>query len=247
MPGSGPNGRWRRVLRYFFGGAICLLTVVATRAGLQWYWSLVMLCVAFLTILGRRRIFRPGVKRTGNEIVCRYIPWYEGNAYFLNVGLPLMGVASIAAGFAPGNPAWLRFSGIILLGVTPICTFAAVRMWRRCFLRVSLSALTVRLAAPTDEPIEISRECVQSITPKMIPNSVNGLPSMQVEIAYRAADSSGDEPRTVLLGLQLTVQPANLLNALLAWKERTDDAPSELLDRVERLLKGDSAPAVLHD
>jgi hypothetical protein len=102
MAGSGPKGRWRQVLRYAFGGALCLLTVVATRAGLQWYWSLAMFCVAFLIILGRRRIFRAGVSQTADGIVCRYIPWFEGNAYFLNVRIPLMGVASITAGSAPG-------------------------------------------------------------------------------------------------------------------------------------------------
>jgi hypothetical protein len=207
----------------------------------------VMLCVAFLIILGRRRIFRAGVSRTADEVVCRYIPWYEGNAYFLNLALPLIGVAMVAAGYAPGNPKWLPYGGYILLCLMPLIVFSVVSMWRRCYLRIAPSALAIRLAGPKDQGTEISRELVESITPKMIPNSVNGLPSLQVEIAYHSEDSSSDAPKTVLLGLQLTVQPANLLNALLAWKQRTDDVPSELLDRVERLLKGDSVPTVLHD
>jgi hypothetical protein len=93
------------VLRYVLGGAVCLLTVVAARTGLQWYWAVVVFCAAVALTLGRRRIFRAGVTRTADEIVCRYIPWYEGNAYFLNVGLPLMGVAMISASYDPGNPA----------------------------------------------------------------------------------------------------------------------------------------------
>jgi hypothetical protein len=236
MAASGPKGRWRQVVRYTVGCALCLLTVVARLAGLQWYWSLVVFCVAFLIILGRRRIFRAGVSRRADEIVCRYIPWYEGNAYFLNVALPLIGVAMIAAGYAPGNPAWLRFGGIILLCLMPLIVFSVVSMWRRCFLRISPSVLTVRLAAPKDGPIEIRRELVQSITPKMVPNSVNGVPSLQVEIAYQAADLSTDTTKTLLLGLQLTVVPINLLNALVAWKDATNDDPSELLDRIERIL-----------
>ncbi|PXX13194.1 hypothetical protein [Mycolicibacterium moriokaense] len=244
MAARGAKGGWGRLLRYIVGGTLCLLTVVATWAGLQWYWSLVGFCVAFLFILGRRRIFRAGISRSADEIECRYIPWYEGNAYFLSVGLPLMGVASTAAGFAPGNPKWLRFTGIILLCVMPAIVFSVVTMWRRCFLRISPSTLTVRLAASKDESIEITRERVQSITPRMIQNAVNGTRSLQVEIAYRAADLSGDTTKTVLLGLQLTVQPTNLLNALVAWKEATLDDPTELLDRIERILLGRSMAGV---
>jgi hypothetical protein len=244
MADSGVKGRWGRVLRYAFAGFLLLFTVVATLTGVQWYWSLIGACTVSLLVLGRRRIFRPGVTRTADEIVCRYIPWYEGNAYFLNVGLPLIGVAMVAAGFTPGNPAWLRYGGYILLGVMPLIVFSVVSMWRRCSLRISPSALTVRLAALKDGPIEIRREHVKSITPKMVPNSANGVPSLQVEIAYRPADLSTDTTQTVLLGLQLTVVPDNLLNALIAWKDATHDNPSELLDRIERILLGRSMAGV---
>lgn len=244
MADSGVKGRWGRVLRYAFASLLLLFTVVATLTGVQWYWSLIGACTVSLLILGRRRIFRPGVTRTADEIVCRYIPWYEGNAYFLNVGLPLMGLAMVAAGFTPGNPAWVRYGGYVLLGVMPIIVFSVVSMWRRCWLRISPSALTVRLASLKDGPIEIRREHVTSITPKMVPNSANGIPSLQVEIAYQAPDLTNETPQTVLLGLQLTVVPANLLNALLAWNDATNDDPSELLDRIERILKGRSMAGV---
>ncbi|MBB5161893.1 hypothetical protein HNP02_001830 [Mycobacterium sp. AZCC_0083] len=91
---------------------------------------------------------------------------------------------------------------------------------------------------------EIPRERVQSITPKVIANSANGVASLQVEIAYQTADSSDDATKTVLLGLQLTVVPDNLLNALVAWKDATNDDPSELLDRIERILMGRSMAGV---
>lgn len=246
MAVSGPKGRWRRVLRYTFGCAVCLLAALNVLLGTAWYVSAGITAVGVIIILGRRQIFRAGVNRTADEIVCRYIPWYEGSAYTLNVALPLMAIAMIAAGYAPGNPAWLRYGGIVLLVLTPLFVYSALRMWRRCFLRIAPSALTVRLAGPKDQGTEIPRERVQSITPKMIPNSVNGLPSLQVEIAYRAADSSSDALRTVLLGLQLTVQPDNLLNALVAWKDATDDDPSDLLDRIERILLGRSVRSEFH-
>lgn len=238
MPGGGAKGRWGRALRYSFAVGLCLLTVVAARAGLPWYWSVAVLCGALVIILGRRRIFRPAVTRTPNEIVCRYVPWCEGNAYVLNVLLPLLGVASIAAGSAPGNPAWLRITGIVLLALTPLFTYSAVRMWRRCLLGITPSALAVRLAGPKDELTEIPRTRVNSITPKMVPNAVSGAQSLQVEIAYLPADLSSDTPKTVVLGLQLSIQPNNLHDALVAWKDSANETPSALLDRIERILRG---------
>jgi|GEM_PF-3055042 len=235
--------RWMSARRYTFGAGVCLLTVVALRAGLQWYWAVAGLCVAALIVLGKRRIFRPGVTRNSDEIVCRYIPWYEGNVYFLNVMLPLMGVASVAAGYAPGNPAWLRFSGGALLAVTPLMTYAAARMWRRCYLRISPSALAVRLTTSGDTGSEIRREAIESIEPKMVPNAVSGR-SLQVEITYRPADSSRESTNSVVLGLQLSVQPVNLLNALVAWKDAPYADPNELLDAIERTLRGCSTEGI---
>lgn len=237
MVGNGKS-RCRCGLRYTFGGALCLMAGLSLLLGTAWYLCLIVAAAGGIIILGRRRIFRAGVRRTPDEIVCRYIPWYEGNALFLCTLLPLMAVAMVAAGYAPGNPAWLRFGGIVLLCLMPLIVFSVVSMWRRCFLRVSPSALTVRLAGPKDGPIGISREGVELITPKMIPNTVNGIPSLQVEIAYHAADLSGDTTKTVLLGLQLSVQPINLLNALVAWKDGANDAPRELLNRIEGILRG---------
>jgi hypothetical protein len=149
-----------------------------------------------------------------------------------------MGIASFAAGYAPGNPAWLRFTGILLLGVTPLMVFAGVRMWRRCLLGITPSMLTVRLAVLGSELTEIRREHIQSIEPKMVPNAVSGK-SLQVAIAYRPADLS-TPIKTVLLGLQLSVQPVNLLDALVAWKAAAHDESGELLDRIERILRGRS-------
>jgi hypothetical protein len=175
--------------------------------------------------------------RASDEVVVRYLPWLEGNAYLLNVALPLIGLASIVASGAAHNPPWLRFVGVILIALTPLFTWSAVRMWRRSFLHITPSALTSQSSAPKDELIVLSREHVESISPKVVPNGVGG-EWLQVEIAYTTADSNATQ--TLLLGLQLTVEPANLLNALVAWREAADDDPEELLDRVEALLRGRS-------
>ncbi|OBL01707.1 hypothetical protein A5646_18995 [Mycobacterium sp. 1245499.0] len=239
MPGGKPKLRWR-VLRYSFGGALCLMAVIDSVVGARWSLALAVAVVGGVILIGQRRILRAAVSRTGDEIVCRYIPWYEGSAYTVTLLLLLMGVAMVDLGFAPGNPAWLRYGGFLLLSVTPLTVWGVVRMWRRCLLRFGPRTLTVRLVDRGSELTEIRRELVHSIEPKIVPNGVSGQ-SLQVEIAYRAADLTS---KTVLLGLQLSVQPINLFHALLAWKDGAADAPSELLDRVERILRGHSTADV---
>lgn len=237
MAAVGTKTRWRRALRFTFGGALCLLAGINVMVGSAWYISLGVAAAGGMTIIGRRRIFHAGVSRSGDEIVCRYVPWYEGSAFLLNILIPLLGVAMVAAGYAPGNPVWLRFAGITLLVLTPLFTYSAVRMWRRCFLRISPSTLTIQLAGHNDKVIEIWREQVQSITPKIVPIGISDQ-SLQAEIAYRAKDSGSDTNETVLFGPQLSVQPNNLLDALVAWKDATDENPNALLDRIERILRG---------
>ncbi|MBU9763536.1 hypothetical protein FR943_06730 [Mycobacterium sp. TNTM28] len=230
-----PN-RWGRRLRYAFAVVLLMMALIGFKEGLQWYWAVIGACAAagFATL--GRQIFRPGVSRTTNEIVCRYIPYYEGNAFFLTILLPLIAIAAIAAGYAPGNPVWLRVAGIALLALTPLFVYSTVRMWRRCLLRISQSALTVRLAVPGDGEItEIRREHVQSIAPKTSPNGVSGTRALQVELAYRPGGSS-EVTKTVMLGPQFTVEPINLLNALVAWKDGGKDS-TELLDRIEQFLR----------
>ena len=225
-----------RILRYTVGGVMCVIAVVAARAGVQWYWLVLLICGAFLVIVGKRRIFHAGVTRTEAEVICRYVPWFEGNVYYLNFALPVTGVATAAAGFAPGNPAWLRFGGIILIVLTPLFTSSAYRMRRRSFLRITSSELSTQSATPKDELAVIPRSAVESISPKIVSNGVGG-EWLQVEICYRTDDLSNESKKTVLLGLQLTVEPINLLNALVAWRDATTDS-DQLLDRVEGLLRG---------
>ncbi|WP_237752465.1 hypothetical protein [Mycolicibacterium aromaticivorans] len=221
------------------------MVVLAFLKGLAWYWAVICVCGASFGVVGRRRIMRAGVTRTPEEIVCRYVPWYEASAYLLNFALPLMGIAGIYAGYVPGNPVWLRFVGILLLLATLLMIYATFRMWHRCSLRFTPSTLTIRVADPKIRPGELTRDQVEAITPKWIANSVSGAKALQVEIAYRHGDSTTDAPETVMLGLQLTVEPINLYGALVAWHDGAGADPTQLLDRIEEILRGRST-AVAH-
>ncbi len=242
MAGGKAMLRWR-VLRYCFGGALCLLAVIGVLVGTSWSLAVGVAVAGGVILIGQRRIFRAGVSRTRDEIVCRYIPWYEGNAYSATLLLPLMGLAMVDLGFRPGNPAWLRYGGFLLLGVTTLTVWGVVRMRRRCLLCITPSALTVRLVDRGSELTEIRRDLVESIEPKLIAQPA-GAQSLQVAITYRPVDAVADTTKTVLLGLRLTVQPVNLLNALVAWKDGAHDGPSELLDRIELILRGQSTAGV---
>jgi hypothetical protein len=238
--GNEVKRRWLGALRVVFGCSIGIATLLVLRGGASWYVVVIGLCIASFVVVGKRRILRAGVARTSEDIVCRYVPWYEASAYLMNIGLPLMGSAMIAAGDDPGYPTWFRYGGIVLLGATLLMMYATYRMWSRCSLRFTPSTLTIRVADPKIRPGELPRDRVEAITPKWIANSVSGAKALQVEIAYRPEDSTTDALNTVLLGLQLTVEPINLYSALVTWKDGADADPIQLMDRIEQILRGRS-------
>ncbi|BBZ12323.1 hypothetical protein MBRA_25180 [Mycobacterium branderi] len=67
MAGGGTNGRRGPILRYTFGGALCLLAGINLLIGSPWYLCLAIAAVAGIIILGHGRIFRAGVSRTTDE------------------------------------------------------------------------------------------------------------------------------------------------------------------------------------
>jgi hypothetical protein len=232
--------KWGPALRYTIGGALGVFAVVAATQGLAWYIATILLVLTSFVILGRGRMFRAAVTRTSDEIVCRYSPWLQGDAYVVNIALPVMALAIIAASYAPGNPVWLRYGGYLLLALMPFMLSGTYRRWRLSLLRITPSTLTLRVPASNKEPIVLPREAISSITPKT-ERAPSGSPILQVQIAYRATDSTSDTDATIVLGQQLTVEPANLLNALVAWHDASGDDPtSDLLDRIEQVLRGRS-------
>ncbi|MGV0623900.1 hypothetical protein ABVK32_28825, partial [Mycobacterium kansasii] len=66
MAGGEAKGRWWRVLRYSFGGALCLLAGINVLVGSAWYLPVGAAAVGVGIIYGSgRRIFGAGVRRTG--------------------------------------------------------------------------------------------------------------------------------------------------------------------------------------
>ncbi|MDR3664359.1 MAG: hypothetical protein P4L86_28915 [Mycobacterium sp.] len=236
------KSNWGRMLRYILGAGACLLAGINVLIGSAWYISFIIGVAGVGLIYGSgRRTFRAGVSRTGDQIVCRYIPWYEGNAYVFGILLPLMGIAGIAAGSAPGHPpAWLWYGGIVLLCISALLIAVTVFIWRRSLLRFTPSELTLRLAERGSELTDIPREHVKSIEDKLVPNASAGTESLQVEVVYYPVGVSNGTTKTVMLGTYLSVQPINLANALVAWKEGAYSDPSELMDRIEGILRGRS-------
>lgn len=234
--------RPRRLLRYVFGGALLVMTMVAAQQGLDWHASVIVACAALVVIFGGdRRIFRTGVSRSGNEIVCRYQPWCEGNAWLIVIVVVGIGFSGTLAGSVPGNPLWMRFVGVVLLCVVPILIFGLVRSWRLSLLSITASTLRIRTVAGANSGklIEIGRERIRSIEAKVLPAAGTlSKQSLHAEIVYEAG--VGETVQTVALGPYLSIEPNDLLNALVAWKDGAADDPTELLDRVEEILRGHS-------
>lgn len=242
MADTRTKAHWGKVLQYVFGGVLCLLAGITMWAGAPWYVGLGITSIGAMFILGSdRRLFRLGVRRSGIEIICRYVPWYEGFTYFVGFLFGGLGIACAGAGFASGNLIWLRFSGLILLCLSALAITFSVVMWRRCLLCITAPALRVRGVVGASNLTEIRRELVRSIEPKIVTSGL-GVESLKVELVYEQAGTSGTT-NTVLLGPQITVQPENLLRALVDWKCATQSEPAQLLDRVERLLRGRTAEA----
>jgi len=239
------------VLRYTLAAMVIAGGVSFAVYGQRWYWVLGPVVVGLALLLGFGRLFGVGVSRTDTEVVCRFVPWYEGNSYFTIVLLPLLGVAFVA--MANGGeslrrlgPGPTRFLGVAILTLGALFLWAAVRQWRRCRLRIGRSTLTVGVIKPGPTPIQIPREDIEAITTEIVtPGTQMALQVPQVAIAYRSAEP-GAPVKTIHIGpkrtaeesgLQLSVKPENLALALTTWKAGCGDDP-ELLDRVEATLRG---------
>jgi len=107
-------------------------------------------------------------------------------------------------------------------------------------LRITPKTLTIRLPlirppASLRGSTEIRRGQIVSIAPKIVKMNY-GVQILKTEMVFRA-DGAADTT-TVVLGQQFTVEPMNLLGALMAWKDGAGDDPHELMDRIEGILRG---------
>lgn len=240
------------LLRIVLGTSILTGTVFAAVEGQRWYVLVQGFALALGLLIGFGRLFRAGVRRTATEVVCRFVPWFEGNFYLMCVFLPLIGIATVAManeGAAIRNlgPGLTRFLGIAFLAVTPLTVWGVARQWNRCRLSIGSSALTVGVVKPGPKPIRIPREDVDTVRTEIVTPGTQGIIKIpQIALAYRSPDS-GASTTTIQIGpniansretgLQLSVKPENLARALVAWKDGSASDP-ELLDRVEALLRG---------
>lgn len=204
-----------------------------------------IIVLASITFLGHRRILPVGVSRHGDAVVCRYIPWYEMNAYAMFLVMPLIGISLLAAGLEPGRPVWLRFTGLLVLGAVVLAGYFVIQMWQRSLLEISPNAVTVRLPARGSERTTILRSRIQSITDAEAEVGAAFAPARvtQIAIAYQGADP-GTAVQTVLIGpppgktaMQLSVNQLNLFSALQAWKDDDVTSPG-MMNRVEAILRG---------
>ncbi|WP_375488489.1 hypothetical protein [uncultured Mycobacterium sp.] len=221
-------------LRYVLAAAFCLLALSLVLLRSDWYGGVILFGGGILILYGRgRRILRAGVRRFGDEIICRYIPLYEGYTYVFATLFPALGIACLVGGFAPGYPVWLRFGGILLLCVSAAYLVVFMWRWRRSQLCITPSTLRVRGALGARTLTEIPRDLVQSIDFKTVRDGIAVY--SRVDVGYR--DAGTGCTNTVLLGPQLSVEPVNLANGLLFWKYSDGNDPGERLNQVEHILR----------
>ena len=118
---------------------------------------------------------------------------------------------------------------------------------RQSHLLISPSALTVRQPGQQSAPTEIPRGAVEGITATTA-RLRNSDTAPTTQITYQPADLSAATPHTVLFGptntkktAWLTVEQADLLAGLQAWKD-SDPSDPGLMDRVEAILRGQPPP-----
>ncbi|MGB8407500.1 MAG: hypothetical protein WCE30_25895 [Mycobacterium sp.] len=247
MTGNDKSTRWGRVLRYGTAALLLLLAAVTVLRGGRWYETAIMVIPAMVLLLGSgRQIYRSAINRSGEEITCRFIPWFEPLVYGCGVLLPAIGIAGIFMGSDPGYPRWFQYSGIFLVCLGALLAASFLRAWRMSRLCIRPTTLTIRLPlirppASLRGPTDIRRDQVKSIEPKIVRMNM-GVQILRVVMVFQADDA--DDTTTVLLGPQFTIDPMNLLGGLLAWKDGAADDPGELMDRIEGILRGHSTESV---
>jgi len=176
-------------------------------------------------------VIRVGISRTPDEIVCHYVPWYQGT-FYQTVGIILLFPSCLALGV----------SGLEIVAVIPALVLGGFLLRqqarrRRSQLRIGRSELAVSVGAVSaPAPIVIPRGAIQAIDTKRV--DVGEGTRKQLSLVYGGV---GAQPETIKIGpgtsQDLSVKLQNLERALAEWKNGSTGDP-ELLDRVETLLRG---------
>ena len=236
--------RARPVFTYVVVVGMLLLGAYGAMRGMQWSLILGLLAIGVMGLIRLGRpIYRTAVyRRSTEEILCRYIPWYQATPLAASVLFPLIGIAAIAQGSEPDSPPWLLYAGYFVLILGIVFALSALLAWMANRLVITPSALSLKIIFRGQQ--QIPRENVQAITPSMGSNAATGAPRLHVALTYKPAAGQGDSTVTVgLLEGQFTVDPANLAAGLQAWKDGDPDDPG-LMDRVEAILRGQAPDSV---
>ena len=239
---------WGSLFRFALGGMLLVLVVVNACVGAaDWVLSLVVAGSAVVIMMGGRRVFRPAITREPGGIVCRYVPWCEAGPYVGLVFVPLMGLCAIALGFRSDFSPMFGVAGAILLALTPLVFIKFLRGQRRCLLRITAATLRVPLPSQSYVQADLPRDRIQSITSATEKVGFGSTTLLLSEIVFTPGDAEAKSPQCVRLGpapasdtVWLTVEPANLLAALQAWRAGNPSDP-KLIDHIEAVLRGSSA------
>ena len=234
------------VLTNAVGVIMVVLGVVAAANGWSWFFLLFGLSLGLIFMFGfpQSRVLKAGISRTP-EILCRYVPWFQGDFYVLVASLLLV-ISVIGLGLSKGWDAENivgAIAGIVLLALAVSGFRSQARLWRRCRLRIGQSELAIEVIKAGAAPIVVPREAVQAINTEIVDGGIDGSTTRYLALVY---GGGGGQPETIHIGrhtaesgLLLSVKPQNLERALAAWKDGGSDDP-ELLDRVEAILRGRS-------
>jgi hypothetical protein len=240
--------RWVRIVSNAIAVIMLALTVVMVAVG-DWFLAVVGAVIAVPLLLGNSPLFKVAINREPDAIACRYVPWYEPGPVAAVPALAVSGILGLALAFQPGNSPVFAVFGVALLALTPVVALKFLRGYRRCFLRITPTALRVPDPGREWAVTDIPRERIQSIAPAGEAAGFGSSTYRVTDITYGTGDS-GSAARTVRVGqapaedtVWLTLDPSNLRPALHAWKNADPDDPG-LMDRVEAILRGKAPHSV---
>ena len=236
--------RRRPVFVYVVVVGMLVLGAYGAVRGMQWSLSLGLGAIGVMGMVALGRpLYRVAVYRIGaQEILCRYIPWYQATPLAASVLFPLIGIAFIAQGRESDTQSWVLYGGYFIFIMGLVFALSALLAWKANRLVITPSVLSLKIIFRPAH--RISREGVRAITPRMGSNGLPSAPRLHVEFAYTPTDGQGDSTVTIgMLEGQFTVDPANLGAGLQAWKYGDPDDPG-LMDRVEAILRGQAPDSV---
>lgn len=210
-----------------------LLAATGFLRGAAWYLNLLLAAGGVLVLVATGRpLFRTAVYRiSGQEVLCRFVPWYQPNTLVASLIFPIVGIAAIAMGRESDSPAWVRYAGYLgLVAGIVFVLFALIQSRNR--LSFTPDTLAVRLG----RQFRLPRERVVAVKPRALASTGTGQTTRHYDLVYDPGDGRTNRIMA-MLDMQFSVDPDNLATALNAWKDGDPNDPG-LIDRIETILHG---------